>query len=174
MILFTIFGQTAKHVLQIPRPPQVLAPNEVHLIGPDWGANAFPSGHASMIFNLAGVFAMTTSRKWLRILLIVAAAFIAFTRVAVGVHWPLDVLAGAALGWIAVWLGLKIAQQTPWGYGRLAQMILGAILLIACVVLFFLDYTGHADIMREQRIFALVFFIIGFIQYRKVYKTKTA
>lgn len=173
-ILFTIFGQTAKHVLQIPRPPQVLAPNEVHLIGPDWGANAFPSGHASMIFNLAGVFALTTAKKWFRIVLIAAASVIALTRVAVGVHWPLDVVAGAALGWITIWLGLKLAQRTPWGWGSWAQKILGAILLMACVVLFFLDYTGHANIMREQRIFALVFFIIGFSQYIKVYKTKTA
>ncbi len=171
-IIFTIFGQAAKHILQIPRPPQILAPNEIHLIGPDWGTNAFPSGHASMIFNLAGVFALTTSKKWLRIILIAAASVIAFTRVAVGVHWPLDVLAGAALGWITVWLGLKIAQRTPWGWGCYAQKFLGAILLIACIVLFFLDYTGHTNIMREQRLFALVFFIFGSIQYVKVYTTR--
>jgi len=171
-ILFTIFGQAAKHILHVPRPPQILDPNEVHLIGPDWGTNALPSGHAAMIFNLAGVFALTTSKKWLRIALIACAAIIAFTRVAVGVHWPLDVVAGAALGWIAVWVGLKIAQQTPWGYRALAQKILGAILLIACVVLFFLDYTGHINIMREQRLFALVLFVFGFIQYVKIYKAK--
>jgi membrane-associated phospholipid phosphatase len=171
-VLFTIFGQAVKHLLHVPRPPQVLAPNEVHLIGPDWGANAFPSGHAAMIFNLAGAFALTTSKKWLRVILICAAAFIALTRIAVGVHWPLDVVAGAALGWIMVWLGLKLAQRTPWGWGRVAQKILGAILLIACVVLFFVDYTGQTNIMREQRIFALVFFVFGASEYFKVYKTK--
>ena len=136
-ILFSIFGQAAKHVLQVPRPPQVLAPNEIHLIGPDWGTNAFPSGHASMIFNLAGVFVLTTSKKWLRIILIVAASIIAFTRVAVGVHWPLDVVAGAALGWITVWLGLKIAQRTPWGWGRYGPENIGCdpVDRLCCVVL---------------------------------------
>ena len=54
----------------------------------------------------------------------------------------------------------------------MAQKILGAILLIACVVLFFLDYTGHTNIMREQRLFALVFFVFGSIQYLKVYTTR--
>jgi membrane-associated phospholipid phosphatase len=173
-ILFTIFGQAAKHILQVPRPPQILAPNEVNLIGPDWGTNAFPSGHASMIFNIAGVIALTTAKKWLRLLLISAAAIIALTRVAVGVHWPLDVAAGAALGWLTVWLGLKLAQKTPWGWGRWSQRIMGAILLIACGMLFFLDYTGHTNIMREQRIFALGFFVMGLLEYLKIFKEKSA
>lgn len=173
-ILFTIFGQAVKHILHVPRPPQVLAPNEVNLIGPDWGTNAFPSGHASMIFIIAGALALTAANKWFRILLIAAAAVVALTRVAVGVHWPLDVVVGAAVGWLAVWLGLRIAQKTPWGWGWWAQRIFGAILLLACVVLFFLDYTGQTNIMREQRIFASVFFVIGFIQYLKIYKDESA
>jgi len=163
--LFTIFGQGLKHLLQVPRPPQVLEAGAFHLIGPDWGHNSFPSGHASMVFNLAGVWAFTTSRRWLRFALIPAALLIASARIAVGVHWPQDILAGAAIGWLTIWLGLKLAQASRWGWGRSGRIVLGAVLLLAGVVMLFADYTGHTNIFLEQRGIAVVFLLIGIREY---------
>jgi undecaprenyl-diphosphatase len=57
---------------------------------------AFPSGHAATAFACATVIAWFAPR--LRIPAFVLAAAIAWSRVYVGVHWPLDVLGGAALG----------------------------------------------------------------------------
>jgi membrane-associated phospholipid phosphatase len=57
---------------------------------------AFPSGHAATAFACATVIAWAAPR--LRIPAFVLAAAIAWSRVYVGVHWPLDVLGGAALG----------------------------------------------------------------------------
>ena len=58
--------------------------------------SSFPSGHATVAFACATVLALAVPR--LRWPLFALAALIAFSRVYVGVHYPLDVLAGAVLG----------------------------------------------------------------------------
>jgi undecaprenyl-diphosphatase len=58
--------------------------------------HSFPSGHATTSFACATVIALLVPR--VRIPALVLAAAVAWSRVYVGVHFPLDVLAGAALG----------------------------------------------------------------------------
>ena len=58
--------------------------------------SSFPSGHATVAFACATAIALAVPR--LRWPVFVLAALIAFSRVYVGVHYPLDVLAGAFLG----------------------------------------------------------------------------
>lgn len=168
-ILFTLFGQGIKRMVNIARPPQVLSPESFHLIGPDWGQHSFPSGHAAMIFMLAGAFVFTISRAWLRWLLIVLASLVALSRVVVGVHWPLDILVGAAIGWLGVWIGLILSKYSRWGWKGIGQIVLGAVLLLACVVLFFVDYTGYQGIMGFQRFIAILFFMIGISEYLSLF-----
>lgn len=167
-ILFLIFGQGMKNILDWPRPPAVLASGEFHLIGPALKRNAFPSGHAAQIFTLCGVFCLTTARKWMRILLVVFASMVAFSRVAVGVHWPQDILAGALSGWVMIWLGLKLANFSKWGWQALGQKIFGAALVCACVMAGVAYHSGY-DVMAEQRLIAAIFFIWGLIEYLKIY-----
>ena len=58
---------------------------------------SFPSGHSANSFACAWVlFRMLRGKK--RILPLILAAMIAFSRLVVGVHYPTDVLAGAAIG----------------------------------------------------------------------------
>jgi len=168
-VLFTLAGQGIKHIMDVPRPPRILEPHEFNLIGPNWGQNAFPSGHASMIFNLVGVFILTTTKRWLRLALLAVGAVIALSRIAVGVHWPLDVVAGALMGWLTVWVGLKLTPYMRWGWSGIGQKILGAVLILACIVLFFADYTGFTNIMTEQRLIALILFLVGTREYLKLY-----
>jgi undecaprenyl-diphosphatase len=59
-------------------------------------SHSFPSGHATTSFACATVLALALPR--LAVPLLVLAAAVAWSRVYVGVHYPLDVLAGAALG----------------------------------------------------------------------------
>jgi undecaprenyl-diphosphatase len=64
---------------------------------------SFPSGHAASAF--AGAVALSYLWRLGTPLFLLLAAAIAFSRVHVGVHYPGDVLAGAALGTIVglVW-----------------------------------------------------------------------
>ena len=61
---------------------------------------SFPSSHASNHFGLAVFLIMMLYRKWKLILPIglLWAASISFAQVYVGVHYPVDILAGAMLG----------------------------------------------------------------------------
>ena len=66
--------------------------------------HSFPSGHAATSFACATVLALAFPR--LAVPLYVLAAAIGFSRIYVGVHYPLDVLGGAVLG-IAVAIALR-------------------------------------------------------------------
>lgn len=57
---------------------------------------SFPSGHALAFFAVAMMVCFYKKRAG--IALFIAAAVMGAARVFVGVHWPLDIFAGAALG----------------------------------------------------------------------------
>jgi undecaprenyl-diphosphatase len=59
-------------------------------------SGSFPSGHTTIAFACATVLAAAVPRA--APLLYLLALAIGFSRVYVGVHWPLDVVAGAAIG----------------------------------------------------------------------------
>jgi undecaprenyl-diphosphatase len=58
--------------------------------------HSFPSGHAATSFAAATILSFAFPR-WAPAFLVLAAA-VAYSRVYVGVHYPLDVLGGAVLG----------------------------------------------------------------------------
>jgi undecaprenyl-diphosphatase len=82
-----------KGVVERSRPPAAI--DLQALIGVP-GSSSFPSGHAMTAFAAAGAIAVLAPR--LRVPALALAALVAFSRVYLGVHFWLDVLAGAALG----------------------------------------------------------------------------
>jgi len=58
--------------------------------------HSFPSGHAANSFALATIFALFFRRLgWV---LMASATLIAYSRIYVGAHWPLDVVAASLIG----------------------------------------------------------------------------
>jgi undecaprenyl-diphosphatase len=74
-------------------------------------SGAFPSGHATVAFACATVIAWAAPRLAVPVYLLAGA--IAFSRVYVGVHWPLDVLGGAALGVLVATALLTLVASRP-------------------------------------------------------------
>lgn len=95
------------------RPPLVYPEPEPLVRVPHQAA--FPSGHSATAFACATVIAWAAPR--LRVPAFVLAAAIAWSRVYVGVHWPLDVLGGAALGTAIGAVLVFLARRRRFGAG---------------------------------------------------------
>lgn len=76
--------------------PFVADPGAVHLFSHHAADPGFPSDHATAAFAIATAIVLR-KRTW-GILALVTAAILSVGRVAIGVHYPSDVLAGASLG----------------------------------------------------------------------------
>jgi len=82
----------------------------------EWGAiyrntdpHSFPSGHAARAALIA-VLALSLGPQWLAILVLVWVPLVSLARVAMGLHYLSDILAGLVLG---VMIGLVILQISP-------------------------------------------------------------
>lgn len=80
----------------------------------DWGdiyrstdPHSFPSGHATRAF-LLGTMGIFLGPAWAAILLVILAPLVALGRVAMGVHYLSDILAGAVLGILGGILGFAL------------------------------------------------------------------
>lgn len=95
--------QILKPAVARPRPCYAL--KSVHLgtsrCGSDYG---FPSNHAANAMAAAVVLSVYFKRRRARCLFFGAAAFVGLSRVYLGVHYPLDVMSGFAVGGAIGWL----------------------------------------------------------------------
>ena len=93
------------------RPEEVVA--DPSLNGHSWAhLNSFPSGHMAITAALAVAVALRFPR--LRFTLWAYVAAVAFTRVFFGAHFPLDVIAGTALGTAsALLVALAVDRRRP-------------------------------------------------------------
>lgn len=127
----TLYSRGLKLLFERPRPAGVLSPDVAHFVGPIYKALSFPSGHSTTAFVVAAVFCAHVERRGLRIAALCLAAGVALSRVLLGAHWPADVIAGAAGGWLCGWLGAVAVRRIAWaadprGQWGAALVLLGA------------------------------------------------
>jgi membrane-associated phospholipid phosphatase len=88
----------AKHIIGRDRP-FVKYPDKVHPYGaPDADSPSFPSGHTAAAFSLATSLSITYPKWYVIAPSAVWACGVGFARINQGVHYPSDVVAGAAIG----------------------------------------------------------------------------
>jgi membrane-associated phospholipid phosphatase len=81
----------------------------VHETRPNGGSHSFPSGHSSVAFSAAEFLCKRYGWKW-GFPAYAAALFVGYSRVESRQHYTHDVLAGAALGFIA---GALFTERRP-------------------------------------------------------------
>ena len=78
----------------------------INLLVSKGGKYSFPSNHAANSFVFATVLSYFYDKN--RISLYILASTIAFSRVYVGVHYPLDIIFGSIIGYIISWIILSL------------------------------------------------------------------
>lgn len=100
--------------------PWLVIENFVNLV-PEHDPNSFPSGHTNSAFAFALAVCMSAPKRWMKVSAVCAAVLMGLSRLYVGVHFPSDVIVGAAIGslcglagaWVVrkAWERLDMARQ---------------------------------------------------------------
>ena len=141
-------GNMLKELIGRVRPCNAL--QAVNLLVGCSGSYSMPSNHAVNAFAFAGVF-WFFRRGFLGSLFILLAAAVGVSRVYVGVHYPFDVVAGAALGLFSSWLFLFLCRWSQKmyegeSYHRLLLLSLGLLSLFR----FYYIFTGPLDLSPDE------------------------
>jgi membrane-associated phospholipid phosphatase len=158
-----IFSVVFKRIYDAPRPAAVLDVAQFQVIGPLLHNVSFPSGHTISAFAAAaavlatlilqpapgskpqspdeGTFSGARAAGFFGV--VGFALVVSLSRVAVGAHWPVDVLAGASGGWLAGLSGAWLVGRFPGvSQSRRAQRLLGLFLCLTGLAILWLptDY----------------------------------
>jgi len=134
----SLLARGVKAWLQSPRPAAVLDASQFHILGEPLHLESFPSGHTVTAFAAATALYLARSGQpgWRRGWLFALAAGTGLSRIAVGAHWPGDVLAGAGLGLIAGSLGHLIWLRMNPGWFRPSALPQWLLSLLMCATLY--------------------------------------
>ncbi len=161
-VIGTLYSRGLKPLFDMARPPAVLEAGSFNLLMPPYHSNSFPSGHTLTAFLLLGVWAYYLA-SW-RLLLMLLALLAAISRVALGIHWPIDLAAGAfgAAGGLG---RSSSAYRWRWGMTPVGHLLLLILPLIAAYLLIVDagDYTESAWVRLPVGSAALLTAIYGYL-----------
>ena len=107
-------GYVIKELVKRQRP--YLSYAEIEIYGPKESGFSFPSNHTSSSFSTATSLSILYPKWYVIVPAYAWAGSVAYSRMHIGVHYPSDVLAGAALGagsaWACYYLNKKLFSRT--------------------------------------------------------------
>lgn len=147
----TVIVQLLKPLCRVPRP-WVIDPafTIVEAARADAGGFSFPSGHAQNITGTLGAVFALRKEKWLRVLCVVLIVLISFSRMYLGVHTPLDVGVGMAIGIVMVLLLYPFCKDDA-AFKKSRNGLFAAGLLLSLIFVAFVSfYPFPADVDEEN------------------------
>lgn len=129
-----------KSTFCVPRP-WLRDPSILPVADAQWGAfgYSFPSGHTANTALLAGGLAAAVRRWWLWIPALLWIGLMAFSRMVLGVHTPVDVAGALLLAIPTVWLMGRVYDWTERNLSK-AWVVLAAAVLAALAAWLFVRY----------------------------------
>ncbi|WP_079416072.1 phosphatase PAP2 family protein [Thiomonas intermedia] len=109
LLLFITTYAILKPWAHFPRPLSVFGPQWVHVLGEPKFTHSFPSGHAGFASVLATTLALSSPRP-LGMVFAGFAIWVAWSRIAVGAHFPADVVGGLVLGALCALLAHALSR----------------------------------------------------------------
>lgn len=164
-LIAAAYSRGFKALFDTTRPPGVLAADAFTLIGPSHTRASFPSGHSVTAAVFFGVLIYYTRWTGLRALFLALAVLAGLSRVAVGVHWPVDVAAGLFGGALAAWLGALIAARwtEPATNVRVHLAVVTLAVMLAVTLLF--DDAGYTAAATPLAVLGVLAPGVAGIQY---------
>lgn len=153
-LLALLYAKGIKAWFDTTRPPGVLDLQTIKLVGPALRANSYPSGHTTTAFVFFGVLCAFTGHTHQRIALLACASLVGLSRIAIGIHWPIDVLAGALGGLGAAVLGVWWAKHWLGGLNPGAHF---GVIGLACIGMVSLLFVDGGNPSTPVLIYAIVF-----------------
>lgn len=141
----TLVVQVAKRGFPLPRPSGVLEGDSFIQIGQVLKMGSFPSGHSATAAVLVTLILLVTTGRSTKLLLLVAMFLMAVSRVAVGAHWPVDILVGSAVGVFCALFGYHMSIRQRWCRLSVSQWCVVSLLVYAAVSLFAED-SGYPSV----------------------------
>lgn len=179
--LFTLITSAVlKLIFAVPRPAAMIDMESFTIVGrPNILHTSLPSGHSMTAFMIITILMYAfmpkkASNKMLwSILLLTIGLTIGFSRVAVGAHYPLDVVIGCTLGYIMAVFGIRISTKLNWLHWMKNRKYYPIIMLILSIwaYLVILKLIKHNMVIFYLSLLALIVtFVVIVYKYVKTAK----
>ena len=154
-LLIALFIKGIKIPIVTYRPLSIIDPSQFRLVGAPYRYNSFPSGHATSAAAFAGTLCIFFRQPWVRVPAIGLMLLVAFSRIAMGLHWATDVLVGLLGGWVLALLAYLLSNRVTFGRSRVAQIIFTIVIGGAAIRMFLINHTDYPQAFRLLQTIAL-------------------
>jgi membrane-associated phospholipid phosphatase len=115
VIISTLITQGFKNFIftHEPRPTKAIADTSlIHVVDSVYVStiNSFPSGHTSSAFCIYLIFCLLINKKWWLPVGLFYALLVAYSRIYLAQHFPLDIAGGIIVAIISVWLAAQVQE----------------------------------------------------------------
>ena len=172
-----LFARLGKGLIVSPRPAAEIDITQMHIVGEVLKTVSMPSGHTTTAFAVASaiVLSLPRARRRSAVWLLLLALGTGLSRIAVGAHWPGDVVVGMALGLWSGLLGNVLLERIPstwyaphhWAPRGVALLVALAVYVLLTEALDFDENLPLQYVLAACAVVALLVFVVRSLQARR-------